>query len=308
MTTTKKRGSVGGTKASRKNDRISGLPDDILGTIISLLPTKDGARTQAIARRWRPLWRSAPLNLHVDYSLCQDGSKRCSIVSKILSNHLAPTRRFYFNDVLRHECAHLYKEVKRYTEDPAAQIESWLCSGALANLEELDISFGILKCTRKTCFRPLPPCVLRQCASTVVVARIGFCSIGKEMPPWPCFPFLKQLTLRFVSISEDVFLGMLSSCHALESLYICKFYDVGCLRVSSPSLRSLGIGRLYLEKEEELIIEDTPFLERLLLCSREVKGVIRIIRAPKLEIFGPLWCCISRIEIESLVFQVVLAS
>jgi hypothetical protein len=101
---------------------------------------------------------------------------------------------------------------------------------------------------------------------------------------------------------------MLSSCHALESLYICKFYDVGCLRVSSPSLRSLGIGRLYLEKEEELIIEDTPFLERLLLCSREVKGVIRIIRAPKLEIFGPLWCCISRIEIESLVFQVVLAS
>jgi hypothetical protein len=76
-------------------DFISRLPDDILGMIISLLPTKCGAWTSMISRRWRHLWRSIPLNLCVDLTLYSQQHKLIALVSKILATHQGPGRCFY---------------------------------------------------------------------------------------------------------------------------------------------------------------------------------------------------------------------
>jgi hypothetical protein len=120
--------SGGSDLLSGNDDLISKLPDDILDTIISLLSTKDGAPTQAIARRWRPLWCSAPLNLDASSRLCCNDFKRLSIVSKILSDHHGPCRRFKFHFIRLHE----------------AQIKRWFHSRALASIQELDIRFLLL--------------------------------------------------------------------------------------------------------------------------------------------------------------------
>ncbi|KAF8669984.1 hypothetical protein HU200_051169 [Digitaria exilis] len=45
------------------SDLISHLPDDVLAAIITLLPSGDGARTQILSRRRRPIWPTLPLNL-----------------------------------------------------------------------------------------------------------------------------------------------------------------------------------------------------------------------------------------------------
>ncbi|XP_037474069.1 putative F-box/FBD/LRR-repeat protein At1g78760 [Triticum dicoccoides] len=241
-------------------DLINNLPDVILATIVSLLPTKYGVRSQAVARRWRPLWRSAPLNLDASYVLCSNDFGRFSLVSRILCDHPGPARRFAFDRI------HLHREEKRYAEE-AAQLESWFNSPLLDNLQELDIVFSLLEYScgqsEKEKRYPLPPSVLRL-APTLQLARIGSCDFPTEISPALNFPLLRQLDLRRVSISEDVFSGVLSGCHVLENLYLSEIRDVGCLRICSPTLRIIVISCLF-EDNGELVIMEAPRLERLLL-------------------------------------------
>ncbi|CAM0958232.1 unnamed protein product [Alopecurus aequalis] len=277
-------------------DLISKLPDDILGTVISLLPTKDGARTQALSRRWRPLWRSSPLNLDAG-DLGSNQFKRFSIVSDILSDHPGPARSFSFSSI------RLHKAKKRFAQD-AAQIEAWFRSGGLDNLQELDIGFLILEQTEHfEEYYPLPSSIFRL-ASTLLVARISLCEFPSVIAPSVNFPLLKQLTLSFLSISDEVLHGLLSACHVLETLFLQQICNTDYLHISSPTLRSIGFGSFY-ELKKELVIVDAPRLERL-LCPGLDGEIIRVISAPKLEILGPLSPLISEFEIASLVFQCLI--
>ncbi|KAF7082807.1 hypothetical protein CFC21_086657 [Triticum aestivum] len=243
-------------------DFISRLPDAVLGTIISLLPTKDGGRTQILSRRWRHLWRSAPLNLE------HPSAVHHSAVSKIISQHLGPARRF---------C------LKHLIDGDLPEMESWLDSRALISLQELDI----INYTGYKTGYTLPQSVFRS-ASTLLVAKIMGCNFPDAITRSMNFYLLNQLSMDCVSISGDVFHGLLSGCHALESLAMLEVHAAGCLRVSSPTLRSIGF-RKGSRKRAELVLEDTPRLERLLLpyCDRNNSATIRVIWAPKLQIFGP---------------------
>ncbi|XBI63392.1 hypothetical protein VPH35_043823 [Triticum aestivum] len=69
-------------------DRVSRLPDALLGYIVSPIPIKDAARTVALSRRWRGVWRSAPLVI-VDTHIHPAGIAYAQLVTCAVSHVLA---------------------------------------------------------------------------------------------------------------------------------------------------------------------------------------------------------------------------
>ncbi|KAL6639378.1 hypothetical protein ACP70R_023108 [Stipagrostis hirtigluma subsp. patula] len=255
-------------------DLISLLPDEILGSIISLLPTKSGGRTQALSSRWRPLWRSAPLNLVARGTAVDEAA-----VSRILAAHRGPARRFCVTHfVVRH-------------------LDGWLRSPALDALQELEFSYSSAASPKP----PMPPSALRF-SSTLRVAHIGCCQFPDDLAHKVHFPNLRQLTLRRVTISEDSLHAVLAGCPALNTLTL-KFNDgFSRVRINSPQLQCLAVHLGC--TVQELIVENAPCLERLLNCECGDSVVrIAVISAPKLKILGPLTDWICRLEFGTTVFQ-----
>ncbi|KAF8731375.1 hypothetical protein HU200_016433 [Digitaria exilis] len=285
-----------------EDDRISRLPDAILEDIISLLPTKDGGRTQVLSSRWRPLWRSAPLNvdIHDWYLVPKQRLIRAGEISGILSSHLGPAGR-------RFSIPTAYLEENK--ADPAATLDGWLRSPALDGLQELEFHYGFWSVHRKPP-PPLPPSA-RRFSPTLRVASFGACSLpdGDDAAGVLQMPLLEQLSLKNVGISESSLHAMLAGCPALQSLMLTE--SVGScsrIRIVSRTLRSIGVhpqsfwGQI---RFQQLIIEDAPCLERLLLFGEGFgeQMVISVVSAPKLKIFGQLPVQYPRLEFGATIFQ-----
>ncbi|KAF7056648.1 hypothetical protein CFC21_064035 [Triticum aestivum] len=259
-------------------DRISSLPDAVLGDIISLLPADEGARTQILASKWRHLWLSAPLNLDcadllARYSDHGIGEHAAGVVSRILSSHSGPGRR------LRMEGDHFGLEVATNTMD------SWLRSGTLDNLQELQLGYYSTEA-------PLPSYTFRF-APTLRVATIKKCNLPDGTIQGLHFPLLKHLGLDYVSISECSLHSLIAGCPALDCLLMLQSIDFRCLRINSRTLRSIGVdndnsvypNRVHLE---ELIVENAPSLEKLLRLHYGTGLHVSVVSAPQLETIGYL--------------------
>uniref|UniRef100_A0ACD5V240 Uncharacterized protein n=1 Tax=Avena sativa TaxID=4498 RepID=A0ACD5V240_AVESA len=269
----------------RKRDFISRLPDAVLGTIISLLRTKEGARTQVISRRWRPLWRSAPLNLVAAKHL----------IPKILSKHPGPGRHF---------------SLFISTTTSSDKVERWLSSQALDNLQELKLTYQLRHGCRR--FYLLPSSVYRFASTLRVAIFCGLHFPDLIVPLSLMFPCLQQLTLQRVLISEDALQVMLAGSSALESLELNRTMGFGRLCISSQTLKSFGFSSGWITEGvllQELVVEDAPCLERLLpLDPKNGPATIRIISAPKLKILGKISQDISELHFGTTVFQKMIAT
>jgi hypothetical protein len=263
----------------RLADRISSLPDGVLGDIVSLLPTKDAARTQVFSSRWRHIWRSAPLNLDLHDDPV---GILASDISSILSAHHGPGRRF------------IMPRRYRAMEYPTSTTrDGWLRSPSLDNLQELEFSSN-------SPLLPLPS--VHRFSPSLCIARFSDCSFlagGNDAGPLH-WPLLKQLTLFNVSISESSLHAWLAGCPVLESLLLLHNSGLSRLQIVSRSLRSIGV---HSSSIQQLVIEDAPYLERLLYFGGTQMNVT-VMSAPRLAILGKLFDGFPMLQLGATVFKV----
>ena len=131
------------------------------------------------------------------------------------------------------------------------------------------------------------------------------------------FPNLERLSLFRITLTEDILSAVLSGCPMLRSLVLEEIVGSHRLRISSPTLRTFSFRSPWDKqlgpdsstvKVQELIIDDAPCLERLLLPYPEYgPATVRVVRAPKLENLGYLSKGTSHLQIGTIVFQVLAA-
>ncbi|CAO2174710.1 unnamed protein product [Urochloa humidicola] len=267
---------------SEGSDLISRLPDCILGDIVSLLCIEDGARTAALSRRWRPVWRSAPLNLDDGLRFYYFNDERIQVISEILAAHRGPTSRLALRFLpLNSSNASIY--------------DAWFRLPQLDALQELVLHFPLVSDNHE-----LPASALRF-ASSHRVLDISSCNLPAV--GWvPAFPCLTHLSFHQVGVSEELLQGMISSCPRIEALMLDSNSGHRRLRLCLPRLRCLAVSVRWIERREgvieldDLVVEDAPSLERLLLNHVTYGPSVRIRGATKLKMLGYLGTGFPTIE------------
>ncbi|XP_040249583.1 F-box protein At4g09920-like [Aegilops tauschii subsp. strangulata] len=251
-------------------DFISSLPDEMLVTIISHLPIKNGVRATILSRQWCPLWPTTPLDIIVDHEFCSGEQQRLDALSHVLATHLGLVRRLAIGRLNPHNKI-----------EP--RLHYWFLSLALDRLEELNLH------ARHPC--SLPPSVLRL-APTLHRATFRRCIFPRiDVTRTLHLPKLKHLELIAIRIWKEDLERLLIGCTTLEYLRLHAMDGFSSLHITSTNVRAIYVHCwrrpwLLVEVFHDIVIENAPFLERLYVLDKLGPARIRVIHAPKLIVLG----------------------
>src|ERR1044072_5271936 len=126
-------------KTKMEEDRVSTLPDPLLGHILSFPPTKQAVATSVLSKRWRPLWRLVPA-LAFDLDSDDDDSvNRFGFVQSVYSVLLSqdsnqPIQTFRLT----------LSRVAQPSANTPANVSVWVNAAAQRGVEHIDISLPFI--------------------------------------------------------------------------------------------------------------------------------------------------------------------
>ncbi|KAK9715236.1 hypothetical protein RND81_06G151800 [Saponaria officinalis] len=240
-------------------DRISSLPDELLATVVSFLPTLSAVRTSILSSRWRYLFtltRNLSFN-DLEYfgrpSLAKHEERKMSF------------ERFVYGVLALHRISTIHKfslKLRRTFNYNCPHLLLWIAAAILKGVQHLDLSIGDHP-------NALPSCIF-DC-QTLTVLEVFTHPYDFSVPGLVCLPNLRTLKLHNIRILDgDAVNRFFVGCTQLKELYLhhCEF-TTDHVRVSATVLRNLSI----FSCSGHLVI-DAPKLANLLhVCTPSFDGV-----------------------------------
>ncbi|CAN6934399.1 unnamed protein product [Brassica oleracea] len=226
-------------------DLLSWLPEEVLGSILSLLPTKQAASTSVLAKKWRHVCRLVHNLDFNDYDhVLPPEEEECGRKWNLIRESF---RKF----VDAFQCA---SPIKKFSlkchfrkESEMAHVNGWICNAVERGVLEMSLDLWT------TC-EVFLPCALFTNKTLVKLTLGSHIDLG-NIPPGVSLPALKSLLINTIFFTYgDLCNVLLPGCPILEELSVRHVNCEGIpFCISSRSIKKLTVYYNF-----ETVITDMP--------------------------------------------------
>ncbi|KAK3446091.1 hypothetical protein EUGRSUZ_A01847 [Eucalyptus grandis] len=283
---------------SADKDRISCLPEDIIGFILSLLTSREAQATCLLSRRWRHLSTCRVTNLDFDRSdLFTEMKDNCKFAEKEKARYVE-----WVDNVLQCQSGgyHLRRFMLRFdlTISYKSHIDRWIRFALTKRVKVLQLDFrpASFKDLRSDCDPshlpyPLGHETLMDADAGCLQRASGLSNFGlNPSSSWHVgLRYLEELTLYRVTVEGELIKQLLANCPILERLILVFARTLNRLRVSGQSLKLKYLLIGCCDDLERVKIYDTDLVS---FTFEGVKTRLRLYKLPQLSevsITGCLW-------------------
>lgn len=226
-------------ETEKEVDRISYLPGHIIDKVLSQLSLRDAVRTSVLSKKWRYKWNTLPhlvfdnqavLIVSQDQTFIKN--KIVSVVDHVLLLHNGPIHKFKLS---HRDLIGVY------------DIDRWILYLSRGSVKEF-----ILEIWKGHRYK-LPSCVY-SCQKLLHLEL--FNCLLKPPPTFHGFRNLKSLDLQHITMDQNAFEHLISSCPLLERLTLMNFDGFTLLNIHAPNLQFFDIGGVF----DDVNFENTSHL------------------------------------------------
>uniref|UniRef100_A0A803NCZ5 F-box domain-containing protein n=1 Tax=Chenopodium quinoa TaxID=63459 RepID=A0A803NCZ5_CHEQI len=202
-------------KKIEEKDRISDLPDELLSNIVARLTLKEAITTSILSKRWADVW--------VSYPILDFGFLKKTYYTEVLVHRVNKVLEKFNGGKL-----HKFRIVHPMSERFKSHIDEWISFATRNRVSELELDFGGW---------PRHEGFDNYHVPLHVFAREEMMLLNRSSPNVRSFVSLRDLRLRSVNLSDQVFDIILYNCSSLENFHLTHNCGLVNAKNTAPHLK-----------------------------------------------------------------------